>query len=121
MTPKTQKRKIEDFRSGDTVEVHYKIIEGEKQRIQSFEGVVISKRGEGITKTFTVRKIASGAIGVERIFPLHSPKLEKVIVIKHGKARRSKLYYLRKRTGSGSTLVKEKKYKNAADSEKPKP
>ncbi len=84
----------EEFRAGDTVAVHYKIKEGDKERIQIFEGVVIAKKGGGVGETFTVRKISYG-IGVERIFPLHSPLIEKIEVKRLGKVRRAKLYYLR--------------------------
>lgn len=84
----------EEFRAGDTVAVHYKIKEGDRERIQIFEGVVIAKKGGGVRETFTVRKISYG-IGVERIFPLHSPLIEKIEVKRLGKVRRAKLYYLR--------------------------
>jgi len=84
----------EEFRAGDTVAVHYKIKEGDRERIQIFEGVVIAKKGGGVRATFTVRKISYG-IGVERIFPLHSPLIEKIEVKRLGKVRRAKLYYLR--------------------------
>jgi len=84
----------EEFRAGDTVAVHYKIKEGDRERIQIFEGVVIAKKGGGVGETFTVRKISYG-IGVERIFPLHSPLIEKIEVKRLGKVRRAKLYYLR--------------------------
>ena len=98
--------KITNFRSGDTVSVGVKVIEGEKSRVQIFQGVVIAiSSGSGTSKTFTVRKISNG-IGVERIFPLHSPNLESIKVIKKGKVRRAKLYYLRSRKGKG-TKIKE--------------
>lgn len=84
----------EEFRAGDTVAVHYKIKEGDRERIQVFEGVVIAKKGGGIRETFTVRKVSYG-IGIERIFPLHSPLIEKIDVKRLGKVRRAKLYYLR--------------------------
>jgi large subunit ribosomal protein L19 len=84
----------EEFRAGDTVAVHYKIKEGDRERIQIFEGVVIAKKGGGVRETFTVRKISYG-IGVERIIPLHSPLIEKIEVKRLGKVRRAKLYYLR--------------------------
>jgi len=98
-------KKIPNFRAGDTVRVDYKIKEGEKERIQPFEGVVIARKGAGVGKTFTVRRIASGEIGVERIFPLNSPKIEKLEVIKKGKPRRAKLYYLRERKGKKAMKV----------------
>ncbi|NMC35074.1 MAG: 50S ribosomal protein L19 [Veillonellaceae bacterium] len=96
-----------EFRSGDTVRVHYKIIEGDKTRIQPYEGVVISRRGEGVSKTFTVRKIGADGIGVERIFPLLSPNIEKIDVVKLGKSRRAKLFYLRGKVGKEALKVKE--------------
>jgi len=87
--------------------VHYRVVEGEKERVQVFSGTVISKRGSGTGATFTVRKIASGGIGVERIFPFHSPFIAEVKVKRRGKVRRAKLYYLRKRKGKAAR-VKEK-------------
>lgn len=90
---------------GDTVRVDVKIREGDRERIQAFEGTVIAKRGSGVTKTFTVRRISYG-VGVERVFPVHSPNVAEVKVIRHGKVRRSKLYYLRDRVGK-SAKVKE--------------
>jgi large subunit ribosomal protein L19 len=96
-----------NFNVGDTVKVHYKIIEGNKERIQVYEGVVIAIGNKGINKAFTVRKI-SFDIGVERVFPLFSPRIAKIDVIRKGKARRAKLYYLRERTGK-STKLKEKR------------
>jgi large subunit ribosomal protein L19 len=100
--------KIPDFRAGDTVTVHYKIIEGDKVRTQPFTGIVISKRGEGVSKTFMVRRIGANGIGVERIFPLASPNIEKLVVEKTGKVRRAKLYYLRAKVGRQATKVKER-------------
>ena len=97
---------IPGFSSGDTVKVHVRIIEGEKSRIQVFEGLVISVKGGGVSKTFTVRKISS-QVGVERTFPVHSPKVAKIDVLKRGKVRRAKLYYLRGLTGKAAK-VKEK-------------
>lgn len=98
-----------DFEVGDTVRISYKIIEGNRERIQVFEGVVIAIDNKGISKTFTVRRI-SYDIGVERIFPLHSPRIEKIEVVRKGKKRRSKLYYLRERTGK-SVKLKERRAK----------
>ena len=92
-----------DFRAGDTVRVHVRVIEGEKERIQVFEGVVISRRGGGSRETFTVRKI-SGGVGVERIFPLHSPVVQQIEVVRRGKVRRSKLYYLRGLRGKAARI-----------------
>lgn len=96
-----------DFAVGDTVRVHTKVIEGDKQRIQVFSGIVIARRGRGINETFTVRRISYGE-GVERVFPLHSPRIEKIEVEKRGKVRRAKLTYLRKRLGKSAMLVKER-------------
>lgn len=101
-------KKLPEFRSGDTVTVHYKIIEGDKVRIQPFSGIVISKRGEGVSKTFTVRRMGADGVGVERIFPLFSPNIEKLVVDKAGKVRRAKLYYLRGKVGRQATKVKER-------------
>jgi large subunit ribosomal protein L19 len=84
-----------DFNPGDTVSVHVRVVEGDKERIQQFQGVVISKRGSGVNSTFTVRKVSDG-VGVERIFPLHSPRIAKIEKVKEGKVRRAKLYYLRR-------------------------
>jgi large subunit ribosomal protein L19 len=98
------------FGVGDSVKVHTKVVEGDKERIQIFSGVVIGKRGRGLNETFTVRRISYGE-GVERIFPLHSPRVDKIEVERQGAVRRAKLTYLRKRLGKGATLVKEKKEK----------
>ncbi len=83
------------FNPGDTVNVHVRVVEGDKERIQQFQGVVLGRRGSGLTETFTVRKISNG-VGVERIFPIHSPRIAKIEVSKQGRVRRAKLYYLRK-------------------------
>ena len=91
---------------GDTVKVHVKIREGDKERIQVFEGTIIARKGSGISETFTVRRLSYG-VGVERVFPVHSPNVAKVEVVRNGKVRRSKLYYLRDRVGK-SAKVKEK-------------
>jgi large subunit ribosomal protein L19 len=96
------------FQVGDTVKVHVKIIEGEKERIQPFEGVVIRKKGGGIRSSFTVRKISYG-IGVERIFPSHSPRIDRIDVINRGKVRRAKLFYLRGLKGKAARIRTEKK------------
>jgi large subunit ribosomal protein L19 len=95
------------FNVGDSVRVHTKVVEGEKERIQVFAGVVIGRRGRGLNETFTVRRISYGE-GVERVFPLHSPRVEKVEVERQGNVRRAKLTYLRSRLGKGATLVREK-------------
>ena len=101
------------FAVGDSVRVHTKVVEGDKERIQIFSGVVIGKRGGGINETFTVRRISYGE-GVERVFPLHSPRVDKIEVERQGAVRRAKLTYLRKRLGKGATLVKEKVAKPTA-------
>lgn len=101
------------FGLGDTVRVHTKVVEGDKERIQVFSGVVIGRRGHGLNSMFTVRRISYGE-GVERVFPLHSPRVEKVEVERQGRARRAKLTYLRKRLGKGATLVKEKEMRTAS-------
>jgi len=105
------------FAVGDSVKVHTKVVEGDKERIQIFAGVVMGKRGTGLNETFTVRRISYGE-GVERIFPIHSPRVDKVEVERQGSVRRAKLTYLRKRIGKGATLVKEKARKVAAPAAK---
>lgn len=101
--------KIPGFRAGDTVTVHYKIKEGNKERIQNFQGIVIQRRGEGLSETFTIRKM-SGGIGVERIFPVHSPNIQSVDINKHGKVRKSKIFYLRGLTGKkAKAKIKERR------------
>lgn len=105
------------FGVGDSVKVHTKVVEGDKERIQVFSGVVIGKRGRGLNETFTVRRISYGE-GVERIFPLHSPRVDKIEVERSGAVRRAKLTYLRKRLGKGATLVKEKVEKAEATAKK---
>jgi large subunit ribosomal protein L19 len=105
------------FGVGDSVKVHTKVVEGDKERIQVFSGVVIGKRGRGLNETFTVRRISYGE-GVERIFPLHSPRVDKIEVERSGAVRRAKLTYLRKRLGKGATLVKEKEEKVPAAAKK---
>ncbi|HWD91874.1 MAG TPA: 50S ribosomal protein L19 [Verrucomicrobiae bacterium] len=102
-----------DFNVGDSVRVHTKVVEGDKERIQIFAGVVIGMRGRGLNETFTVRRISYGE-GVERIFPVHSPRVDKIEIERKGSVRRAKLTYLRKRLGKGATLVKEKENKAAA-------
>ena len=105
-----------DFAVGDTVRVHTKVVEGDKERIQVFSGVVIGRRGHGLNEMFTVRRISYGE-GVERVFPVHSPRVEKVEVERKGRTRRAKLTYLRKRLGKGATLVKEKESRLAGTAE----
>lgn len=106
LTNEQLKSEVPELNIGDTVRVHNKIKEGNKERIQMFEGTVIAKRGGGISATFTVRRVSYG-IGVEKTFPIHSPNVEKVDIIRSGKVRRAKLYYLRERSGK-SAKVKEK-------------
>ena len=96
-----------DFGVGDSVRVHTKVVEGDKERIQIFSGVVIGRRGRGLNSTFTVRRISYGE-GVERVFPVHSPRVERIEVERKGSVRRAKLTYLRKRVGKGAVAVKEK-------------
>ena len=101
---KDQERKIPDLKPGDTIKVHQKIKEGDKERIQIFEGVIIAKKhGKGISATITVRKVVDG-VGVERVFPIHSPSVEKFEIIRSGKVRRAKLYYLRTAKGKKARL-----------------
>ena len=97
------KENAENFSVGDTVRVSFKIVEGTTERIQVFEGIVIAKNNTGIRRTFTVRKISYG-VGVERIFPMHSPRVEKVEVVRRGRVRREKLYYLRDRVGKAARI-----------------
>ena len=99
---------LPEFRAGDTVKVHVRVREGAKERIQIFQGVVISRRGSGTRETFTVRKV-SGGIGVERIFPLHSPVIGRIEVMRRGKVRRAKLYYLRKLRGRAARIEELRK------------
>ena len=103
-----------EFGVGDSVRVHTKVVEGDKERIQIFSGVVIGRRGRGLNATFTVRRISYGE-GVERVFPLHSPRVDKIEVERKGSVRRAKLTYLRKRLGKGATLMKEKEKEAKAE------
>src|SRR5690625_781088 len=98
---------IPDFNVGDTVQVHYRVVEGTRERIQVFEGRVIKRQGGGIRETFTVRRLSYG-VGVERTFPVHSPRIDKLVVTRKGKVKRSKLYYLRERQGK-SAKIKERR------------
>ena len=107
----TESRELPDFKAGDNVTVDYKILEGAKQRIQSFKVDVIKRQGTGFTQTFTVRKISDG-IGVERVFPLFSPHIDSIKVNKRGRVRRAKLFYQRERFGK-SARIKEKKFLGA--------
>ena len=97
---------LPDFKPGDTLDVHVRVIEGDKERIQRFTGTCIARKGGGTTETFTVRKLSNG-VGVERVFPLHSPKLAKIERVREGRVRRAKLYYLRNRRGKAAR-IKEK-------------
>ena len=115
-----QRRTTGAFNVGDTVRVHTKVVEGDKERIQIFSGVVIGRRGHGLNCTFTVRRISYGE-GVERIFPLHSPRVDKIEVERKGSVRRAKLTYLRERIGKGATLVKEREGRTTAAGAKPAP
>ena len=98
------------FEVGDTVNVHTRILEGSKERIQVFTGVVIGRRGRGVSETFTVRRIVAGE-GVERVFPVHTPKIAKLEVVRHGRVRRGKLYYLRDRPGKATRLAERREKK----------
>ena len=98
---------INDFHVGDTIRIMYKIIEGDKLRTQPYEGIVISKRGEGMSKSFTVRRIGADNVGIERIFPAFSPNIDSIKIMKKGKVRRAKLYYLRKKVGRAAMRIKE--------------
>ena len=101
------RKDITPFNVGDSVRVHTKVVEGDKERIQIFAGVVMARRGHGLNSTFTVRRISYGE-GVERVFPINSPRIDKIEIERHGQVRRAKLTYLRTRVGKGATLVKEK-------------
>lgn len=109
---------LPDFRSGDTVAVHYKIKEGDRERIQVFEGVVIARKGGGSRETFIVRKVSYG-VGVERIFPLHSPLIDKIEVKRKGKVRRAKLYYLRGRSKKASRIKEKSRFDQIPGNHKP--
>jgi len=103
----TSKKEFPAFKAGDNITVHYKIIEGNKERIQSFKGDVIKRQGNGVSASFTVRKISDG-VGVERLFPLYSPNIDSIELNKSGRVRRAKLFYLRKRSGK-SARIREKR------------
>ena len=112
---KVQQKYLRDdlsvFHIGDTVKVHIKIVEGEKTRTQVFQGIVIAQRGDGTDRMFTVRKIASGSIGVERTFPINAPVLEEIEVVRSGKVRRAKLYYLREKIGKAARVKELRKFR----------
>lgn len=109
------KKRVSSFRPGDTVKVHLRVKEGDKERIQVFEGTVIARGGKGINESFTVRKVSYG-IGVERVFPVHSPLVKRIEIKRRGDVRRAKLYYLRERVGKGQ-VVKEKQGELEQDSQ----
>ncbi|MCL1972289.1 MAG: 50S ribosomal protein L19 [Endomicrobia bacterium] len=102
-----------DFKAGDQIKVHFKVVEGGNERIQVFEGVVLRIKGSGLSETFTVRKVSFG-VGVERIFPMHSPRIEKVEVARRGKVRRAKLYYLRNLSGKAARIVEDSSRKKVS-------
>ena len=104
-----QFKDIPEFGPGDTVRVHARVVEGTRERIQVFEGVVIRRRGSGINENFTVRRIASHSIGVERTFLIHSPRIDRIEVVRFGKVRRAKLYYLRGRTGRAARIPERRR------------
>lgn len=106
------KKQVPSFRPGDTVRVAVRILEGDKERIQNFEGVCIARHGSGMDETFTVRRVSFG-VGMERIFPLHSPRIESVTVVRQGRVRRAKLYYLRERTGKKARLAETRRKREA--------
>ncbi|MBI5244505.1 MAG: 50S ribosomal protein L19 [Elusimicrobia bacterium] len=116
--PEPQKRSVPDFRPGDTVRVHLKVVEGESERVQVFEGVVIKRRGVGAGESFTVRKISFG-VGVERTFPLLSPRVQKIEMSRSGKARRARLFYLRKLSGKAARLSEDTRTAEEAASAEP--
>ena len=113
------KKDVPTFNVGDTVKVFVKVVEGGKERLQAYEGIVIAKRNGSIRESFTVRRISYG-VGVERTFPLHSPRIDRVEVVRHGKVRRAKLYYLADRTGKSARVRENRKYRgneNAVEEE----
>ena len=111
------KKDLPVFKAGDTVRVSVKVVEGDSERIQHFDGVVIARRGSGISESFTVRKVSFG-VGVERIFPLHSPRVEKITLLKEGKVRRAKLNYLRELSGKAARLQEKAKMTPGAETAK---
>ena len=116
--PSEKKKNIPDFRPGDTVKVHIKVVEGDSERIQVFEGTVMLRRGQGDSQTFTVRKISFG-VGVERTFPLSSPHIDKIEVMKTGRVRRARLYYLRNLSGKAARVNEAESQAKAPEGEKP--
>ena len=111
-------KKSHDFRVGDTVKVMVRVVEGNKEREQAFQGTVIKQNGKGLTETFTVRKVSSG-IGVERVFPLHSPNVTKIEVLRRGRVRRAKLYYLRKRVGKSARIAEKQEKREEKGTREP--
>ncbi len=107
ITDQYLKENLPEFRPGDTVKVHVKVVEGEKERVQVYEGVVLKRQGSGATETFSVRRVAYGVV-VERTFPIHSPRIDKIEVIRRGRVRRAKLYYLKDRTGKAARIRDKK-------------
>ena len=108
ITSEQLRNDVPDFRPGDTVRVHAKVVEGERERIQLFDGVVIQRRGAGISETYTVRKISNG-VGVERTFPVHTPRVAKIEVLREGKVRRAKLFYLRDLHGKAARIPERRR------------
>ncbi|AZP05226.1 50S ribosomal protein L19 [Jeotgalibaca ciconiae] len=108
ITQEQLRNDIPAFRPGDTVRVHARVVEGERERIQLFEGVVIKRRGQGISETYTVRKISNG-VGVERTFPIHTPRVAQIEVVRHGRVRRAKLYYLRALHGKAARIPERRR------------
>ncbi|MDA0745133.1 MAG: 50S ribosomal protein L19 [bacterium] len=111
ITEEQFKADIPEFGSGDTVRVHQRVVEGDKERVQIYEGVVIQRKGGGIHATFTVRKIAAGSVGVERIFPLHSPRIAQIELVRSGKVRRSRITYLRDLRGRAARITEKRTVK----------
>ena len=112
-TPKNEVKSIPDFKPGDTLRLYLRVVEGESERIQAFEGVVLLRRGHGASETFTVRKISFG-VGVERTFPLLSPRIQKIELVRSGRARRARLYYLRDLTGKAARVSEDSRKPEAA-------
>ncbi len=108
-----QQKEIPNFGPGDTVRVHAKVVEGSRERVQVFEGVVIRRRGGGINENFTVRRIAAHGIGVERTFLIHSPRIDQIEVTRYGRVRRANLYYLRGRTGRAARITERRRDRDA--------
>tara|TARA_R110002074_G_scaffold115971_2_gene247059 strand:+ start:639 stop:1073 length:435 start_codon:yes stop_codon:yes gene_type:complete len=113
----TSERPVPEFRPGDTVRVNYKVVEGTRERVQAYEGVCIGRKSAGISSSFTVRKISSGE-GVERVFPLYSPNIESIDVVRQGRVRRAKLYYLRERRGKSARIAERSRASRNAMAEK---